>query len=209
MQALPFLTPAKILLCASVETGLNALLTDDNRQQLRRLRGKALQVEVRELQLTLTFMFSQQIDVLGEYEGEADCRLSLSVSVLPQLQDQSQLTRLIKEDKLDLQGDIHIAQRFSELLQQMKPDWEECLSRYTGDIVAHTVVSGGQRQLDGVKRWLAERERDVAEVITEEWRIAPGPLEVAHFCDQVDDLRSDAERLLARVERRLNNEVSS
>jgi len=40
----------------------------------------------------------------------------------------------------------------------------------------------------------------LAEVITEEWKLAPQALEIAHFADQVDDLKSD----VARFESRLN-----
>jgi ubiquinone biosynthesis protein UbiJ len=36
--------------------------------------------------------------------------------------------------------------------------------------------------------------------LTEEWKIAPAPLEIAHFCDQVDEVKSQA----ARVEAKLN-----
>ncbi len=200
MEPLPLQTPVKVLCCGAIETALNQLLNDDNRALLKRMQGKVLQVTLNELSLTLTFVFSQRIDVLGEYEGTPDCQLSLNLSVLPQLQQQSQITRLIKQDKLDVEGDLQLAQQFAELLKALKPDWEELLSKYTGDVVAHTIISGGKHQLEQFKAWLKVREQDLAEVITEEWKLAPGPLEVAHFCDQVDDLRSAQAKLDARIE---------
>ena len=44
----------------------------------------------------------QQIDVLAYYEGEPDCELALPLTIAPELNDKSNLTRLIKEDKLEL-----------------------------------------------------------------------------------------------------------
>lgn len=80
--------------------------------------------------------------MLGNYEGQPDCYLSLNLSVLPELRDQANITRLIKQDKLELEGDIQLAQKFSQLMTDCKPDIEEWLSRVTGDVVAHTLVQG-------------------------------------------------------------------
>ncbi|WP_413113024.1 SCP2 domain-containing protein [Thaumasiovibrio sp. DFM-14] len=201
MKTLSLPTPIKVLLCASLESALNHLATEASDPVLRRLRGRVLQITLNELSLTLTFVFSQQIDVLGEYEGEPDCHLLLDLAVLPQLQQQARITQLIKQGQLDVHGDLALAQQFAELLQLLKPDWEEWLSQYSGDVLAHLLVSGGQRRVQALKRWHGEQQRHIAEVITEEWRLAPGPLEVMHFCDQVDDLRSALAQLEVRLER--------
>jgi ubiquinone biosynthesis protein UbiJ len=37
-------------------------------------------------------------------------------------------------------------------------------------------------------------------VLTEEWKIAPAPLEIAAFCDAVDDVKSGTEQLQARLD---------
>jgi ubiquinone biosynthesis accessory factor UbiJ len=189
------------LITASIELVLNRLIQDDPAlvRQLVRLKGKVIQLNVKEFSLTLTFVFSQQVDILANYEGESDCYLSLSLSTLPQLKEQANITQLIKQDKLVLEGDIQLAQKFAQLLTESKPDIEEWISRLMGDVVAHTLVSGvksiGRKaQLSAVKH-----QSHLAQVLTEEWRIAPGPLEVAHFCDQVDDVASQLSRVEARL----------
>lgn len=91
-----------------------------------------IQVHLKEINKTLTFIFSQQIDVLANYEGEPDCYLSLNLSVLPELREQANITKLIKQDKLVLEGDIQLAQKFAQLMTDCKPDIEEWLSRVTG-----------------------------------------------------------------------------
>ncbi|NOH81548.1 SCP2 domain-containing protein [Vibrio sp. RE86] len=194
--------PFEPLVTAVIETSLNTLINDDPElgRRLSRLKGQVIQVHLKELNKTLTFIFSQQIDVLANYEGEPDCYLSLNLSVLPELRDQSNITKLIKQDKLILEGDIQLAQKFSQLMTDCKPDIEEWLSKVAGDVVAHTVVQGvtGVGQL--IKSQASKHQNHIAQVLTEEWRVAPAPLEVAHFCDQVDDVKSQA----ARVEAKLN-----
>ncbi|MCW8331128.1 SCP2 domain-containing protein [Photobacterium sp. SDRW27] len=194
--------PFDAFVTGAVETSLNTLLKGDAESQRRlgRLRGKVISVTINEFGKRLIFIFSQQIDVLAAYEGEVDCELALNLTVLPELRQQANLTQLIKADKLALEGDIQLAQQFSALLSGLKPDVEEKLSQYTGDIAAHTLVSGAKTGARMLRKGIDRRQRDLAEVITEEWKLAPQALEIAYFADQVDDLKSD----VARFESRLN-----
>ncbi|MCG9680272.1 SCP2 domain-containing protein [Vibrio sp. Isolate24] len=194
--------PFEPLVTAAIESTLNTLINDDPElgRRLSRLKGQVIQVHLKELNKTLTFVFSQQIDVLAHYEGEPDCYLSLNLSVLPELREQSNITKLIKQDKVILEGDIQLAQKFSQLMTDCKPDIEEWLSRVTGDVVAHSLVQGVSNLGQLVKTKANKHQNHLAQVITEEWKLAPAPLEIAHFCDQVDEVTSQA----ARIEAKLN-----
>ncbi|MGF1680825.1 ubiquinone biosynthesis accessory factor UbiJ [Photobacterium minamisatsumaniensis] len=193
--------PVDVLVTGAIETSLNTLLKEDedSQRRLARLRGKIIGVTINEFGKQLYFVFSQQIDVLGAYEGEVDCQLALNLSVLPELRQQANLTQLIKADKLSLEGDIQLAQQFSALLNSLKPDVEEKISQYTGDIVAHTLVGGLKNSAQVLRHGIERRQQYLAEVITEEWKLAPQALEIAHFADQVDDLKSDVARCEARM----------
>ncbi|MBY7818209.1 SCP2 domain-containing protein [Vibrio fluvialis] len=193
--------PFEPLITAVIESSLNTLIKDDPElgRRLARLKGQVIQVHLKEINKTLTFIFSQQIDVLANYEGEPDCYLSLNLSVLPELREQGNITKLIKQDKLVLEGDIQLAQKFSQLMTDCKPDIEEWLSRVTGDVVAHTVVQGAKNVGALLSAQVSKHQNHLAQVLTEEWRVAPGPLEIAYFCDQVDDVKSQAARLESRL----------
>ncbi|MCA3881382.1 SCP2 domain-containing protein [Vibrio vulnificus] len=197
--------PFEPLITAVIETSLNVLVKDnpDLEKRLLRLKGQMIQVHLQEVNKTLTFIFSQQIDVLANYEGQPDCYLSLKLAVLPDLKEQANITKLIKQDKLILEGDIQLAQKFAQLISDAKPDVEEWVSRVTGDVVAHSLAQGVKNVGGFVGRQAKKQQHHLAQVITEEWRLAPGPLEVAYFCDQVDDAKSDLARLEARLQKLL------
>ncbi|EHI9273249.1 SCP2 domain-containing protein [Vibrio vulnificus] len=197
--------PFEPLITAMIETSLNVLVKDnpDLEKRLLRLKGQVIQVHLQEVNKTLTFIFSQQIDVLANYEGQPDCYLSLKLAVLPDLKEQANITKLIKQDKLILEGDIQLAQKFAQLISDAKPDVEEWVSRVTGDVVAHSLAQGVKNVGGFVGRQAKKQQHHLAQVITEEWRLAPGPLEVAYFCDQVDDAKSDLARLEARLQKLL------
>ncbi|MGL4715318.1 MAG: ubiquinone biosynthesis accessory factor UbiJ, partial [Aeromonas sp.] len=113
--------PLDVMVTAVIETGLNQLLVLDRQspERLRKLVGKVLKLELRELK-PLWFVFSERrLDVLVQHEGEADAVLSLSLTALGLLKDPSALTRYIREEKLDLSGDPQLVQAFSMLLGEL------------------------------------------------------------------------------------------
>lgn len=194
--------PFEPLVTAAIETTLNTLIQDDPElvRRLSRLKGQVIQVHLKEFNKTLTFIFSQQIDVLAAYEGESNCYLSLNVSILPELREQANITQLIKQDKLVLEGDIQLAQKFAQLITDCKPDVEEWLSRVTGDVLAHALVQGVRDIGQALQSQRSKHQNHLSQVLTEEWRLLPSSLEVAYFCDQVDDLNSQAARIEAKIQ---------
>lgn len=201
--------PMDAMVTAVIETSLNQLLALDKQspERLRKLTGKVLKLELRKLK-PLWFAFSERrLDVLARFEGEADAVLSLSLTALGLLKEPSALTRYIREEKLDLSGDPQLVQAFSALLGELDIDWEEELSCYTGDVVAHTLCSGARQARRFVGRELCRSQRQVAEYLTEEARLAPGPLEVASFNDDVDELAQQMKAIELRLAR-LEQQVS-
>ena len=139
--------------------------------------------------------------MLAAWEDEADCRVRTGVLVLPELRDRSQVTRLIREQALDVQGDIQVVQNFVALADLAEFDPAELLAPYTGDIAAEGIskaMRGGAKFLHhGIKR----QQRYVAEAITEEWRMAPGPLEVAWFAEETAAVERAVDALTKRLEK--------
>ena len=189
------------LVTAVLETSLNALVRQDplSLQNLLRLKGRILRVRFTDINKQLIFFFSQQIDILAQFEGEVNCDLMLPLSAAPKLKDKSNLTSLIKQDLLQVEGDLDLAHQFSLLLNGLNPDIEQYLSYYTGDIFAHTFVRGIHKVQKNIKHALKKQETYVSACVTEEWRLVPGMLEMAYFSDGIDDLSRQVSSLELRL----------
>jgi ubiquinone biosynthesis protein UbiJ len=181
-------------------------LDDDSQQRLKKLSGKSLQVTIKELPWPLLFSFSEQIDVRtvitpdNDSEPEpVDCLIELNLETLPKLKDSSQLTQLIQKKQLNLIGDIYVAQTFSALLKDLDVDWEEQLSRYTGDVVAHQTFSSMRTIFDTAKTQIEQGVIELGEYLTQSDSIAVKPSEMIEFSRDVSDLRSSTERLSAKI----------
>ena len=174
--------PFKPLVTAGIESLLNTFLyrSPALKTARSRLLGKVLRVEVK---------------------GFADCTVIAYASVLPKLRDRQQLAALIRSGELEVQGDIQVVQNFVALADLAEFDPAELLAPYTGDIAAEGIskaLRGGAKFLHhGIKR----QQRYVAEAITEEWRMAPGPLEVAWFAEETAAVERAVDALTKRLEK--------
>ncbi|MFT5838182.1 MAG: ubiquinone biosynthesis protein UbiJ [Flavobacteriales bacterium] len=202
--------PFAQLMTSGIELAMNQLLKldDDSQQRLKKLAGKSLQVTIKELPWPLLFTFSDQIDVravitpdndIEPISEPVDCLIELNLETLPKLRDSSQLTQLIQQKKLNLIGDIYVAQTFSALLKDLDIDWEEQLSGYTGDVVAHQTFSSMRALFDTAKTQIEKGAIELGEHLTQSNSIAVKPSEMMGFSRGVTRLRSATERLSARI----------
>jgi ubiquinone biosynthesis protein UbiJ len=100
---------------------------------------------------------------------------------------------------MGVRGDAEIAEGFRRLLEAARPDFEEELSRFTGDAAAH-YLAGFAREAAAFGRRAGDTlARNTAEYLTEESRDLPVRIEVEEFLEDVDRLREAVDRLESRV----------
>jgi ubiquinone biosynthesis protein UbiJ len=202
--------PFAQLVTSGIELAMNQLLRldDDSQQRLKKLSGKSLQVTIKELPWPLLFSFSEQIGVstvvtsdqdLEPLSETVDCLIELNLETLPELRDSSKLTQLIQKKQLNLVGDIYVAQTFSALLKDLDIDWEEQFSQYAGDVVAHQAFTSMRTLFDTAKTQIEQGATELGERLTQSDSIAVKPSEMFEFSRDVSELRSEAERLSARI----------
>ena len=105
----------------------------------------------------------------------------------------------IRAGGMDVRGDAEVAEGFRRLLEAARPDFEEELSRFTGDAVAH-YLAGFARDAAAFGRRAGDTlARNTAEYLTEESRDLPVRVEVEEFLEDVDRLREAVDRLESRV----------
>ena len=158
----------------------------------------------------LCLVFSDRIDVLaidsaaGEIVSELPdnaCCIQTDIDTLPSLTNTNELTRLIQQKKLQLDGELAVAQKVSALFQALDIDFEEHLARYTNDVVAHEAASLVRKIGASVAKQIKHTQAAVGNALVEEKRLAAHRLEVIHFSDEVAILRDDVARADARLER--------
>ena len=105
----------------------------------------------------------------------------------------------LRAGAVHIEGDAEVAQAFSELLKQARPDLEEELSRIVGDVAAHQVGNLARSVMDFGQRARSTFAQNIAEYLQEEGRDVPTRVEADEFIADVDRLRDDVDRLEARM----------
>jgi ubiquinone biosynthesis protein UbiJ len=107
----------------------------------------------------------------------------------------------VKRTQASLSGDLKVAERYSQLLKLARPDVEDELARWVGDIPAHALGEMVRSAGAWLERAAGALRMNVAEYLQEESRAVPAALEAEAFYADVDRLRDDVERTAARLER--------
>ncbi|MDO6685581.1 MULTISPECIES: ubiquinone biosynthesis accessory factor UbiJ [unclassified Agarivorans] len=194
--------PFSSLISAGVEALSNQVLALDDTSQARRsqLAGKVLAIKIQPLPCFYFVISEQQLDVLNQFEGQADCSLNLSLFTLAELKQADKIPSLIKQDKLQLEGDIKLAQQFADLFLQLDPDFEEKLSQRVGDVAAYQIVSKGRMVAEALKSLFNKTPEKFTELASEEWKLLVGQLEYQTWQQQVQTLAKDLDSLAVRIQ---------
>lgn len=190
-----------LLACAAIETGLKKLQAQAGGDYSRRrhLHGKVFRIQLSQLSWPIYLIFAKEIQVLSHYEGEVDVSLHADATTLYRVTEGANLTELIKQDKLKLEGDLNLLQSFSQYLRGIEFDFAEPISRYLGDGPTHKLISTGHQVKDFALDVLRKTRSHLGQLALEEYHLAPHKIELVHFRDQLDDLVSDTLALEQRI----------
>ena len=192
---------------ASAEALLNRCI-DSSAQAAavaRRLQGTSLQIDIEGMTRIRASAHHGRLALIAGDDSAADAAISGSLPALLQL-FKGGANRESTTPAAQIRGDAEIANRYRELFVLARPDPEEELSRWIGDVPARRVSLFAQRALAFVRRARRTAGENIAEYLQEEGRDLVNRTELDEFLRGVDDLRETADRIEARLrvlERRL------
>ena len=174
-------------------------MSPDAGDRIARLHGRVFSFELLGLGLKLTMIPGPDgIQLYEHIEGEPDCTLRGTPLALLSMGDSKESSARLFAGEVEISGDTELAHRLGNILGSMDIDWEEQLSRYTGDILAHQLGN----QFRGTLRWgqraLQTMGMDLTEFLQEELELLPSAPEIDDFLTRVDEMRDGVERLEAR-----------
>jgi len=164
-----------------------------------RLEGKTLQLDPGSTELAVYFTVADGCLRLNPgWAEQADAALTGTPINLARLSF-SEPAAVIRSGDVQVSGDTDVAEQFQYLLQLVRPDLEEELSKVTGDVVAHE-IGRFSRGLAGWAGKVAESlGRSTGEYLSEESEALATATEIEEFCTEVDDLSAAVERLEAHL----------
>jgi len=208
------INPLMIPLLAAMETAINQLFKMDPEtfKRLTRFKGKIIAFHLSDINQNFYFFPDHQgIQIVSYYEGEADTTISGKLIAFARITaaDEKTKTKTVFNGDIKITGDIALGQHFQSLFQQLDIDWEEHLSHFTGDVIAHSLGNAARSIFSWTEQAINSIAMDMSEYIQyETGDIASGP-EINHFNSEIDKIRSDVDRAEARLNRLLESQNSN
>jgi len=198
------------LLCSVLETLINKALALNlnGTQGLYALEQKCLVVQLTELGFPLSFIVSNNKVLVTSLNEHPDCEINTSVKTLIALKEEQQLTELIKQDKLDITGDIKIAQQFANIAETLNIDWQTELAKHIGDVPTYKLMQLGKQLIKKVDFTTKQVQADSTEWLVHEKRLVVTNSQVSAFNLQVSELDVRTESLVdqfTKIEKMLAN----
>ena len=186
-----------------IEAELNRCIGESTaaREVLARLRGTSFAVHVEGLGLTAVLHAGdERLRVDSDATGATATLRAAPLDLLRLAGAEGGISG-VKRTRAQISGDLEVAERYAKLLKLARPDLEEQVAKWLGDVPAHALGEA----VRGAAAWFARAgaalRMNTAEYLQEESRAMPAPLEAQAFYSDVEKLRDDVERAAARLAR--------
>ncbi|MFT5813609.1 MAG: ubiquinone biosynthesis protein UbiJ [Psychroserpens sp.] len=193
-------------LSAVLETLINQFLRYNlhGTRALKPLSEKTLTVKLAELPFPLSFSVSDEKIHVTTNDEHNHCCLITSISTLIELKKEQQLTDLIKNNKLDIQGDLKVAQRFADIAQTLDIDWQSELAKRIGDIPTYKIGLLGRQLLNKLSFAAKQIPADASEWLVHEKRLIITAAELSYFSCDVEHTEQQTADLNQRIDQLIN-----
>lgn len=192
----------KPLIISALETALNQYLAldEDVSLFLTPIAGKVIAINILPFNETLFLCPAEnEIQLLENYASEVDATISGTLSALGLMGLSSTPMRSIFSGEVVIEGDTHVAHKFQQLFEKLDIDLEEKLSQFTGDIIAHKIGNIFRSGQNWTEETVETFKLNSKEYLQEETRDLPTATEANILNQQIDEIRSDYDRLSARI----------
>jgi ubiquinone biosynthesis protein UbiJ len=192
---------------ATLELIINKALALNNNKSVSfaAVAQKTLTLELAELPFTLCFTVntsaSKTVVIARSRTEFSDCTINTSFNTLNKLKANQSLTQLIKQDELDVTGDIKIAQQFANIAQSLEIDWQTELAKHLGDVPTHKLLQFGNKITKSLVGKGKQLEADIGEYLVHEKRLVVTNSQINTFNQKTKDVASKVDTLSARIDK--------
>ncbi|WP_019029197.1 ubiquinone biosynthesis accessory factor UbiJ [Colwellia piezophila] len=192
---------------STIELIINKALALNNNKlvSFAAISQKTLTIKLAELSFPLSFTVNNNAGstyiMVRAAADFSDCTIKTSLNTLKKLKAKQSLTQLIKQDELDVSGDIKVAQQFTSIIETLAIDWQSELARHLGDVPTHKLLQFGNKITKSLVATGKQLEADIGEYIVHEKRLVVTSSQINAFNQQTKDIASKVDALSDRIDK--------
>ncbi len=188
--------------CFSLEKAINTALAmdPDTKPALHTLSGKAIALHITDWNIDMYCRYHDDgIQMSSSAPATVDTHIYGKLFGLMKVGIAKGDSTALFENKIEIEGDTTTGEQARALFQNLDIDWEEHLSRITGDSIAHHIGKGAKRLSKWLKSTACNTQQSTTEYLQYESQTLPCREEVDDFFQDIQQCRDDVERIEARI----------
>ncbi|QTS83605.1 ubiquinone biosynthesis accessory factor UbiJ [Coxiella endosymbiont of Amblyomma nuttalli] len=194
------------LVLSGLEKVLNTCLQLDpaSTKRLSSVENKIIKIEFTDWKLSFFILPSQsKIRLLTVCNNKPDTIITGTFFGLFKIGYAKYKGSALSEHAVEISGNTNIGEEIRDILLNIDIDWEECLSKITGDIIAHKISVVIHRAKD-ISKFVTETfYKNIKDYLQIEARFTPTAEEVDFFMQSFNHLQYNVKRTEARINRLL------
>ncbi len=185
-----------------LESAINAAcnLDPDTQQALAKLKGHVVKIIIRDWLIEFYLLpQTHGVQLVKHTHLPVDTTISGNLFSLLKISQSKGSSQSLFENQIDISGDTDLGVKIRDILRHIDIDWEEHLSKFVGDGVAHKAMFHLKRLLRIGQRSADTLTDNVKDYLHDESACFPSTQEAENFYAEIGTTRDDVDRLEARV----------
>ncbi len=172
-------------------------LDPDTQRALDAIDGKVIAVNVQQPPITFALSIADRdIQLLRQFDGEPDVRLSASVSDFLSMQSSE---TVVDQSRVQVDGDATLAREFNSIVYRSEVDWQGALAPFLGETVVHKLGEFGKRFGLWAGNTKSHMQEDTKDYLQEETSLLVSPKQVSGFQRKLESLVEQVDALDAKL----------
>ena len=191
------------LILYGLEKALNnyVRLDTDTIQRLSKLEKKVIKVQIPDWNINFFIIpYKNGIRLLTSTNTKIDTVISGSLFSLFRAVYAKSKKSISFKNSIEISGDIEVGEKIHQIIVEMDIDWEEHLSKLTGDIIAHHIGMSVRRTISFSKYTTELLCKNLKAYLQAEAQLVPSLNEVSSFNESVALLQHAVERSEKRIQ---------
>lgn len=196
--------PTFSLLLSLLEPAINQYLglAENYKSLMAPLAGKVIAIEISDLGQTIYFCPGEErLQILENHTEAVDARLKGSLASLGMMGLSATPMHALFKGQVSIEGDTLLAHKFQSLFSKLDLNLSNRLAAFTGAEVANRLTALFTDSRAWTEDTLHNFRINLEEFLQEETRDLPAKAEAEIQFQRIDQLRTDSDRLEARLER--------
>ncbi len=187
-----------------LELASNRTLAYDPETQARleKLQGKTMTLIIAPLRQSVSITpHAEGLEFSSGDAVKADVTLTTTPGALIKITRDGMEDADLAPGELEMSGDPIVGQRFAQVIAKLNIDWEALLGEQLGDSPARAITFAAAQAKNFADESRYKFKAFINQLITEDMGIVANKQSVDSFLDEVDAVRANTDRLMARIKR--------